>query len=87
MARPATRARRRENRNPRFIVLDGATEAFDSVRWVELLANTFFETHGPTRLSEPANTRMADGGIGRWLAAAQQQWTEQALPFGDVVQS
>ena len=66
-------------RTPRCIVVDGATEAYDSIRWVGQLVESFLglEAGGRPRLEADAMTA--------WFAAMQQQWVDRApATFGTV---
>lgn len=54
---------------PRFVVVDGATEAYDAVRWADLLASSFVHA-GPARLHP---SPMQD-----WFATAQDAWVAGA---------
>lgn len=53
---------------PRFMVVDGATEAYDALRWVDQLVTSFV-------LDAPA---LRDVEMRRWFAAMQERWVEQA---------
>lgn len=59
-------------RNPRFIVVDGATEAYDSIRWVGQLVESFLGL-------EPEGRPDLDGpGMDAWFGHLQQQWLDLA---------
>jgi hypothetical protein len=59
-------------RNPRCVVVDGATEAYDSIRWVALLVDSFLGAHSGDRPD-------LDGtGMDAWFGEVQQQWVDQA---------
>ena len=62
----------RTGRKPRCAVLDGATEAYDSVRWVGQLVESFLglDPQGRPVLEAPATEA--------WFAHMQQQWLERA---------
>ncbi len=65
----------------RFIVLDGATGAYDSLRWVDQLVTSFAPPPGPRggpRL-EPADMRA-------WFAEMQDQWAAGAPAFDSVIE-
>jgi hypothetical protein len=54
---------------PRCVVVDGATEAYDALRWVEHLAGSFVDDTGPA-LTGP--------GLQAWFGRVQQQWRAEA---------
>ena len=56
----------------RYVVVDGATEAYDSLRWVRQLVTAFLGTDGS---QPPAITR---DGIDGWIAAMQDRWLDEA---------
>jgi hypothetical protein len=55
--------------NPRYIVVDGATEAYDSVRWVDHLVSSFVTAEGPELTRE---------SMRRWFVLMQELWEEKA---------
>ncbi|SDY14683.1 hypothetical protein SAMN05660209_02102 [Geodermatophilus africanus] len=63
----------RSGRNPRFVVADGATEAYDSIRWVEHLVTSFIDHDGAAPELVPASML-------RWFATVQQAWVAAAPP-------
>jgi hypothetical protein len=58
-------------RRPRALLLDGATDAFDAIRWVGLLVDSFLGS-GDVR---PTLDR---AGIVAWFAQAQREWVDRA---------
>ena len=60
----------------RFIVVDGATQAYDPLRWVDQLV-TSFVSGGPAL--EPAAMRA-------WFAAMQDQWTADVRAFDSIIE-
>ena len=60
----------------RFIVVDGATQAYDPLRWVDQLV-TSFVSGGPAL--EPAAMRA-------WFAAMQDQWTGDMRGFDSIIE-
>ena len=55
----------------RYVVVDGATEAYDSIRWVRQLVTGFLDPDdGPPDLGEPA--------IHAWFGHMQQRWVDEA---------
>ena len=67
---------------PRFVVVDGATEAYDSLRWVEQLVSSFLD-QGSARPEAPPFERIA---MQNWFELMQQRWVEQAPPFADIIE-
>jgi len=64
-------------RRARFVVLDGATTAYDPVRWVDQLVRSFGGAAGP-RL-EPAAMRA-------WFAEMQDQWAADVPYFDSIIE-
>ncbi len=60
----------------RFIVVDGATQAYDPLRWVDQLV-TSFVPGGPAL--EPAAMRA-------WFAAMQDQWAADVRAFDSIIE-
>ena len=60
----------------RFIVVDGATQAYDPLRWVDQLV-TSFVSGGPAL--EPAAMRA-------WFAAMQDQWAADVRAFDSIIE-
>jgi hypothetical protein len=54
---------------PRCIVVDGATEAYDALRWVEHLVGSFVAESGPDLTPE---------GLRAWFEQVQRQWLAEA---------
>lgn len=55
--------------NPRYIVVDGATEAYDSVRWVDHLVSSFVGAEAPELSRE---------SMRQWFILMQQLWEAKA---------
>lgn len=65
-------------RDGRFIVLDGATEAYDAVRWVDQLQRSYVQPSA----ERPELSREA---LEDWFPLMQQRWVEQAPQrFGTI---
>src|SRR5208282_991134 len=60
----------------RFIVVDGATQAYDPLRWVDQLVTSFVS--GSPAL-EPAAMRA-------WFADMQDQWTADVRAFDSIIE-
>jgi hypothetical protein len=56
----------------RFIVVDGATEAFDAVRWVRQLVHGFLE------LRPPATVHIGRQELLNWIDVMQQRWQDES---------
>lgn len=54
---------------PRYIVVDGATEAYDSVRWADHLVSSFVGVAAP---------QLTSGSMRRWFAEMQTFWQAEA---------
>lgn len=63
---------------PRCVVVDGATEAYDALRWVEHLAGSFVAAHGPGLTAD---------GLRAWFGQVQRQWVAEApTRFASVIE-
>jgi hypothetical protein len=63
----------RTGRNGRVIVVDGATEAYDSIRWVGQLVDSFLGLDGAG--AAPALT---DRAMDHWFGLMQERWQQNA---------
>jgi hypothetical protein len=54
---------------PRYIVVDGATEAYDSVRWVGHLISSFVDAEAP---------ELTRNSMRRWFVLMQELWKARA---------
>lgn len=61
----------------RLVVADGATEAYDSIRWVGLLVESFLGPAGP-----PPGVPAA--GVHEWISRLQDRWTREAPRFANL---
>jgi hypothetical protein len=67
--------------NPRFVVVDGATEAYDALRWVEQLVTSFLGQ------DDVGAVTLAPGPLRDWFTTMQHQWVAQAPPrFANVIE-
>ena len=62
-------------RNPRYIVVDGATEAYDSLRWVDHLVTSFIGD-GSSRKSQMPS--LDAESMQRWFELMQERWVAEA---------
>jgi hypothetical protein len=67
----------------RFIVLDGATEAYDVRRWVDQLGGAFI---GLDRSGASRAPKLDPKGMGAWFAAMQDQWAASVPESGDAIE-
>jgi hypothetical protein len=67
----------RDGVHARFVVVDGATEAYDSLRWVEQLVESFVEA-GPV---------LNPDALAGWFESMQHQWIANApTRFANVIE-
>ncbi|WP_131745824.1 hypothetical protein [Frankia sp. Cppng1_Ct_nod] len=63
---------------PRCVVVDGATEAYDAIRWVEHLVSSFVADTGPDLTLE---------GLRTWFEQVQRLWVAEApARFATVIE-
>jgi hypothetical protein len=62
---------------PRFVVADGATEAFDSIRWVNELVGSFIAPDGAAPALDVPSMQ-------RWFETVQHAWVARAPAFANV---
>lgn len=67
----------------RFIVLDGATEAYDVRRWVDQLSEAFMGLGSAKSGRVP---RLDPKGMHTWFAAMQDRWLASAPASGDAIE-
>lgn len=60
----------RHGRRPRFVVADGATEAYDSIRWVDHLVSSFADHGGTAPEIDPDSMH-------RWFETVQAAWVDR----------
>jgi hypothetical protein len=63
----------------RFIVVDGATAAYDTLRWVDQLVTSFVPRDGASPGLEPE-------GMRAWFAQMQDRWIAEVRAFDSVVE-
>lgn len=64
------------DRPARLVVVDGATEAYDAVRWVGQLVESFVGPNGPATLQRD--------DLDRWFGQMQQTWVDERGEFGTI---
>ena len=67
----------------RFIVGDGATQAYDPLRWVDQLVTSFVSPGGHGR---PDGPRLEPAAMRDWFAAMQDQWTADVRAFDSIIE-
>src|SRR5215468_4553031 len=60
-------------RNARCVVADGATEAYDSIRWVSQLVDSFLGIHPTGGAPE-----LTESGMSEWFELMQDRWVQDA---------
>ncbi|HTX25976.1 MAG TPA: hypothetical protein VME19_03025 [Streptosporangiaceae bacterium] len=65
----------------RFIVLDGASTAYDPVHWVDLLASSFASAEGL-----PSAPRLDPASMRTWFGQLQHQWANEPRSIRDPVE-
>ncbi len=63
----------------RFIVVDGATQAYDPLRWVDQLVTSFVSPAGAGPRLDPAAMRA-------WFADMQDQWAADVRAFDSIIE-
>jgi hypothetical protein len=61
----------------RFIVVDGATGAYDPLRWVDQLVTSFGPADGP---------RLQPAAMRAWFAQMQDQWAAGVRAFDSIIE-
>ncbi len=61
----------------RFIVVDGATAAYDTLRWVDQLVTSFVSPRGP---------ELAPAAMRAWFARLQDQWAAEKPAFDNIIE-
>ncbi|MGD9531518.1 hypothetical protein [Pseudonocardia sp.] len=64
-------------RPARLIVVDGATEAYDAIRWVGQLVGSFVGLEGSAPVLDGA-------GLDAWFGLMQQRWAETPREFASI---
>src|SRR5262249_46600256 len=68
----------------RFVVLDGATTAYDPVRWVDQLVRSFAPPAGGAAGSRLP--RLEPAAIRAWFAEMQEQWATDVRDFDSIIE-
>jgi hypothetical protein len=68
----------------RFVVLDGATGAYDAVRWVDQLVRSFAPPTGGAAGSRLP--RLEPAAMRAWFAEMQDQWAADVRDFDSIIE-
>ena len=71
-------------RRARFVVLDGATTAYDPVRWVDQLVRSFAPPTGGAAGSRLP--RLEPAAMRAWFAEMQDQWAAEVRDFDSIIE-
>jgi hypothetical protein len=79
------------NSTARFIVVDGATQAYDPLRWVDQLVTSFVSPpaagpQGARGAQGPQGPRLEPAAMRAWFAAMQDQWTANVRGFDSIIE-
>ena len=71
-------------RRARFVVLDGATGAYDPVRWVDQLVRSF----APQAAGDPSpeGPRLEPAAMRAWFAEMQDRWAADVRDFDSIIE-
>ena len=74
----------------RFVVLDGATGAYDPVRWVDQLVRSFVPQAGGDPSPRPGpgsqGPRLEPAAMRAWFAEMQDQWAADVRDFDSIIE-
>jgi len=74
----------------RFVVLDGATGAYDPVRWVDQLVRSFVPQAGGDPGPQPSpgaqGPRLEPAAMRAWFAEMQDQWAADVRDFDSIIE-
>jgi hypothetical protein len=80
-------------RRARFVVLDGATGAYDPVRWVDQLVRSFVPQAGadlrtPSTQGSPGSQgpRLEPAAMRAWFAEMQDRWAADVRDFDSIIE-
>src|SRR5581483_2259684 len=69
----------------RFVVLDGATTAYDPVRWVDQLVRSFAPPPDGGSSGSPG-PRLEPAAMRAWFAEMQGQWAKDVRDFDSIIE-
>src|SRR5580693_3332274 len=74
----------------RFVVLDGATGAYDPVRWVDQLVRSFVPQAGGDPSPQPSpgsqGPRLEPAAMRAWFAEMQDRWAADVRDFDSIIE-
>jgi hypothetical protein len=71
----------------RFVVLDGATTAYDPVRWVDQLVRSFAPPPGgPAGSGRAQGPRLEPAAMRAWFAEMQDRWAKDVRDFDSIIE-
>jgi hypothetical protein len=74
-------------RRARFVVLDGATGAYDPVRWVDQLVRSFApQAGGDPGSQESGGPRLEPAAMRAWFTEMQDQWAADVRDFDSIIE-
>src|SRR5260370_3854173 len=65
----------------RFVVLDGATGAYDPVRWVDQLVRSF-----APQAAGSEGPRLEPAAMRAWFVQMQDRWAADLPPFATIIE-
>lgn len=68
----------------RFVVLDGATTAYDPVRWVDQLVRSFAPQANESQGSQ--GPRLEPAAMRAWFAEMQDRWAKDVRDFDSIIE-
>ncbi len=68
----------------RFVVLDGATTAYDPVRWVDQLVRSFAPP--PDGAAGSEGPRLEPAAMRAWFAEMQDRWAKDVRDFDSIIE-
>lgn len=68
----------------RFVVLDGATTAYDPVRWVDQLVRSFAPQANGSQGSQ--GPRLEPAAMRAWFAEMQDRWAKDVRDFDSIIE-
>jgi hypothetical protein len=68
----------------RFVVLDGATTAYDPVRWVDQLVRSFAPP--PDGAAGSGGPRLEPAAMRAWFAEMQDRWAKDVRDFDSIIE-
>ena len=73
-------------RRARFVVLDGATGAYDPVRWVDQLVRSFAPQAGGEPSGGSEGPSLEPAAMRAWFAEMQDRWAADVRDFDSIIE-